>query len=228
MSRAFAVLQKNLQLPTDKQIDATLSFDATYLTRRIQKFQHNQIVSGVNGVSEEQAKAFKAKKLSLDDLIPLSNLFVFHVSPVDNDIPSFIAHMNFTTHGNFKNDMVEFIDILCEQLLKIGVKIRFLCFDGDKKQRQIFAAPYFDHLWHLIKIGKRGINPNNLISQINGRIIINDPLHLLKRCRTQILSYECVVSFNDSEIDDCQLLSIENCIYRSFLNTKDIQRCLLL
>ena len=54
--------------------------------------------------------AFKAKQLSL---VPLSNLFVFHVSPVNDDIPSFIAHMNFTSHGNFKEDMVDFIELLC-------------------------------------------------------------------------------------------------------------------
>ncbi|CAL6015221.1 Conserved_hypothetical protein [Hexamita inflata] len=206
MKAAFPAIQKNLNLPTEKLIDATLSFDATFLTRRIQKFKHNR----VNGVSEEQAMAFKAKQLSLDDLVPLSNLFVFHVSPIDNNIPSFIAHMNFTTHGNFKEEMVHFIDILCQQLLNIGVRIKFLSFDGDKKQRQIFVTPYFEQLWHLINIDKCGINPTTLISQIQGRIIINDPLHLLKRCRTQILSYECVISFDDSEIDECELLSIKN------------------
>ena len=108
-----------------------MSFDATYLTRRIQKFSKQKVV----GVSLEQAEAFKRKQLNIDELVPLSNLFAFIVTPINNKFPGFIAHLNFTTHGNFKEEMVEFIEVLCEEFLKINIKVKFLCFDGDKKTR---------------------------------------------------------------------------------------------
>ena len=56
------------------------------------------------------------------------------MTPIDNKFPGFVAHLNFTT-GNFKEDMVKFIEVLCEELLKINIKVKFLCFDGDKKTR---------------------------------------------------------------------------------------------
>ena len=75
-----------------------MQWDATYLTKRVRVVNEYKVL----GVSEEQAKQFEQGRIMLNSLTPLFSAFVFIITPVCAAYKSFVAHIYFTAHANFK------------------------------------------------------------------------------------------------------------------------------
>lgn len=58
---------------------------------------------------------------------------MFIVTPLDNNLKSIVAHVHFTNHPNFNDDIKRMIDTICEVYKTKNINIKFASFDGDKK-----------------------------------------------------------------------------------------------
>lgn len=85
----------------DAAFDATLSWDATFLVKKVRVIGECKVL----GVSEEQAKQFEQGRIMLNSLTPLFSSFVFIVTPVCAIRKAFVAHIYFTAHANFRDDI---------------------------------------------------------------------------------------------------------------------------
>ena len=68
----------------------------------------------------------------LNSLTPLFSAFAFIITPVCAAYKSFIAHIYFTAHANFKDDIKQIVKVITDYYNQNKIHVRFYSFDGDK------------------------------------------------------------------------------------------------
>jgi hypothetical protein len=119
-----------------------------------------------------------------------SNLFVFHLQPVDPALPCAVIHLYPAENGKGNPDTVSKLLELRNKLEReFGFTVRGLAFDGDSCFNALhdeFAAFWKDLLRSHPQRAFSGLH--DIAQMIWDRlIIICDPLHLLKRIRYRLL-----------------------------------------
>ena len=132
----------------------------------------------------------------LDTII--SDAFVFQVHPLSAVLRPFVVHVHPSTQGKATNTEVDLLGAISEALGEAGVNVIGFAMDGDstyRKLHKVFFSEYED------KVRKNESFEN--FSQIASRLIVSDPLHVLKRARYRLLG-SCVhtgLTNNTAQID---------------------------
>ena len=132
----------------------------------------------------------------------ISDAFVFQFHPLSPEHRPFIVHIRPTTQGKATNEEVELLEKLAELLNENGVKVLGYAMDGDstyKKLHNMFYDEYNNRV--------RQDNAFTNCSQIRSRLIVSDPLHILKRARYRLLNSDVHTGLtNSSEVIEVEKL----------------------
>jgi hypothetical protein len=118
-----------------------------------------------------------------------SNLFAFHLQPVDPDLPCCVIHVYPARNGKGNPETVRKLLELRDKLeTQFGFKVRGLAFDGDSCWNGLHDA-FADEWKTLLVNSPQGAFPTLLTVArlLLDRVVICDPLHLLKRIRYRLL-----------------------------------------
>lgn len=132
----------------------------------------------------------------------ISDAFVFQFHPINPELRSFIVHIKPATQGKATNEEVETLNKLSCLLRESGVNFLGYAMDGDTTYRKLHDL-FYDEYNSLIRQNSGFTN----FSKIASRLMVSDPLHILKRARYRLLSSDVHVGLtNSSEVIDIERL----------------------
>lgn len=125
----------------------------------------------------------------------LSSAFVYYLQPLDPDMPCLVVHWHESTSGKATEQELEKLAEVASVLQKWRIKVAAIASDGD---------PTYDALHQLYLESysktKGGIlHAKELTESTKCRLMICDPLHLLKRLRYRLLSGKVFTSGFDGD-----------------------------
>lgn len=88
--------------------------------------------------------------------------------------------------------------------------VRGCCFDGDKGSVALFLKPFFNRVAFYLNDPKRQHSMDYIVGKAEELIPFPDPLHLLKRIRSQILSNSMVIDHSDAPINTMNIIDARN------------------
>lgn len=138
--------------------------------------QKEQLKSAEMRVLERKFKNFEEvwKKKKKD--VTIMDPFLYHVQQINASLRSFVCHISPSTQGKATDQEIELLNEISKQLSEDEINIIGFAFDGDNSYSKMHKE-YFNSDKKLIQ---RKIDFNNF-SAITERLIISDPLHILKR-----------------------------------------------
>ena len=110
---------------TGNNIRASLHLDATYLNAYIRNLSNGK----QSGISEVKLN-YNKKKRPWNKA--LKNVFIFALTLLDADSPSFLTCAYFSTCGNATSVTDKLIEALIEIYHRIHINSEFLVFDADR------------------------------------------------------------------------------------------------
>ena len=102
--------------------------------------------------------------------------FLYHVQQINASLRSFVCHISPSTQGKATDREIELLNDISKQLSEDEINIIGFAFDGDNTYSKMHKE-YFNSYKKLIQ---RKSDFNNF-SAITERLLISDPLHILKR-----------------------------------------------
>ena len=112
----------------------------------------------------------------------ISDAFVFQFHPLNAAHRPFVVHIHPSTQGKATNTEVELLDKISEILERAGIKVIGYAMDGDSTYRKLHKM-FFSEYGERVRKDASFVN----FSGIGSRLIISDPLHVLKRARYRLL-----------------------------------------
>ena len=132
----------------------------------------------------------------------ISDAFVFQFQPVNTSIKSFITHILPSTQGKATEHTVELLEQIRDELMKSNFTTIGYAMDGDTTYQKLHKMFYNEY---SVRVRKDPMFGN--FSGISPKLVISDPLHLLKRARYRILGSEVHLGLtNSSKMLDVNVL----------------------
>ena len=151
----------------------------------------------------------------LDTII--SDAFVFQFQPLSATLRSFVVYVHPSTQGKATNTEVELLEKISESLQKLDVNVIGFAMDGDSTYRKLHRL-FYNEYEKKIRMDASFDN----FSKIASRVIVSDPLHVLKRARYRLLGSQvhCGLNSNTGEISVSRLAEILRLPSKVFCNQK--------
>ena len=132
----------------------------------------------------------------------ISDAFVYQFHPINPVFRPFIVHIRPSTQGKATNEEVHVLEVLSDLLADNGVTVLGFAMDGDSTYRKLHNV-FYDEYNDRIRCNHAFIN----FSGISSRLIVSDPLHILKRARYRLLGSDVHLGMtNGSQIIDVERL----------------------
>lgn len=149
----------------------------------------------------------------LDSLI--SDAFVFQFHPLSALLRPFVVHINPSTQGKATHTEVELLDQISDLLQTEGVRVIGYAMDGDSTYRKLHRK-FFIEYEQKIRLNSSFVN----FSGLSSRLIVSDPLHVLKRARYRLLGSQVHTGLTNSsnQIDIKRLSQILRLPSKVFCN----------
>lgn len=127
----------------------------------------------------------------------ISDAFVFQFQPFDALLPSFVVHIKPSTQGKATESTVELLQEIDVQLRRANVECVGYAMDGDTTYSKMHKEFYSKY--------EREIRTNPSLDNYSWitekKLVVSDPLHLLKRARYRMLAAETSLGLTEgSEI----------------------------
>lgn len=131
----------------------------------------------------------------------ISDAFVYQFQPIDALLPSFVVHIKPSTQGKATESTVELLREIDAKLHSVNVECVGYAMDGDstyakmhrdfydKYERRIRTNPFFD----------------NYSCITENKLIVSDPLHLLKRARYRMLGTDTHLGL----VESCDTIRVD-------------------
>ena len=147
----------------------------------------------------------------------ISDAFVYQFHPLSPELRPFIVHIRPTTQGKATNEEVEILEKLSNILNENGVKVLGYAMDGDSTYRKLHNLFYEEY-----NSSVRQDCAFTNFSAIRSRLMVSDPLHILKRARYRLLNSDVHTGLTNSSdvIDVEKLKKLLNLTSKVFSNQK--------
>ena len=176
---------------TDTQIHGFLAVDAISFDRELIVSKNGTVFGTISSdsVESEDLQELQENFQKLEELWKkkynaiITDAFVFQFHPLSPVTRPFIVHIRAATQGKATQEEVETLETLSQLLNENDVKVLGYAMDGDSTYRKLHMT-YYEEYQNRIRNDHRFVN----FSGISQRMIVSDPLHLLKRARYRLLA----------------------------------------
>ena len=132
----------------------------------------------------------------------ISDAFVFQFQPINVSSKSFVCHITPSTQGKATERTVETLEEIARQLHVLNFEVLCYAMDGDTSYSKLHKTFYSEY---LKVIPKDPFFTN--FSQSWGKMVISDPLHVLKRARHRLLGASVHLGLTEgSDVIDVETL----------------------
>lgn len=128
----------------------------------------------------------------------ITDSFVYQYQPLLSSAKVLPVFVEPSTQGKATGHEIDRLDEIARRLEENGLPVEGLAFDGDSTYSQLHRT-FFDSYSNVVAMNTEFRN----FSMIEGRSIVSDPLHLLKRGRYRLLS--SIVHSNFENTSDSQI-----------------------
>ena len=113
----------------------------------------------------------------------ITDSFVYYFQPLDSESRCFTVFVEPSTQGKATGNQIDRLESLAQLLDEKGFPVVGFGFDGDSTYSRLHKE-FFDTYFNICLNDAQFQN----FTSVSGRMIISDPLHLLKRARYRLLS----------------------------------------
>ncbi|CAL6004066.1 Hypothetical_protein [Hexamita inflata] len=200
-----AILQiiKCYNISTEQPQIATLGYDATYLTSYSRKLRNGK----KSGMSDVKPKEKDKLARGRPQQKPVRNMFLFMLSMVNTNFPTFITCAFFTTSGS-ASYLTDKIVAALEQIYAVqNINLIYKVVDGDRYIYHNYVSKIYNEIKKTYLNTSKFVAVKQLINQVP-QIILCDDLHAQKRCRNFLLEWKMTFSLDLSTISQWQVVDI--------------------
>ena len=209
----------------DEKIEGILAVDAISFTRELIVSKTGVVYGSLQNETIDQKRLVKlhASFSELEELWKqhhpalISDAFVFQFQPVNASLKSLVVHVCPSSQGKATEKTVELLYDIDARLQDVNLAVIGYGMDGDTAYAKLHNNFYNVSLRH-IKDDPLFAN----FSDVTGKLIISDPLHLLKRARYRLLATNIHIGLTEASewIDIDVLRSILSLPSKTFSNQK--------